>query len=391
MKNLKLFLLFLAVCLTLGITTSYAAIVRVTQPKLTALNISVVRFGIVNISQNGNIVTAYEKVADTKLKQKGTVYKLWVFDFSGKTRESVKISEILLPCTALQNAALTHDGKTCIVTAERGSKFIKVDIPNKKATVIFEHTPGKQGFRCDTGVIQTYPDGKIGASGYFYDEKAQIKAKYIAYIDPNKTGYDIFTPAYNTTRFENAIGNNADYVEWVDAGKCFWVGRLKKSGNPEIDKKYEFNENNKVLCYWDKGKTTILDEAPYFLHYSAGKDRIIYTVAQKALDRKEGELTQYQGVATYVTSTDKKKVKVNPNDRLYQYLTMAKGGSTAIMSDLNLKTTTVSYFYGKSVNGFKMRPIREQTRVALNQLRLSEDGSAYVTWDGFQITWGELQ
>ena len=113
-----------------------AATVRITQPKLKSLGIAISKFGIVNIFKDGRIVTGYEKVVDTKLKQQGTVYKLWVFDFSSKKRENVKISEILLPCTIIQNAALSHDGKTCIVTAERGSKFIKVDIPSKKATVL---------------------------------------------------------------------------------------------------------------------------------------------------------------------------------------------------------------------------------------------------------------
>ena len=78
-----------------------AATVRITQPKLKSLGIAISKFGIVNISKDGRIVTGYEKVVDTKLKQQGTVYKLWVFDFSSKKRENVKISEILLPCTIL--------------------------------------------------------------------------------------------------------------------------------------------------------------------------------------------------------------------------------------------------------------------------------------------------
>ncbi len=365
-----------------------AATVRITQPKLKSLGIAISKFGIVNISKDGRIVTGYEKVVDTKLKQQGTVYKLWVFDFSSKKRENVKISEILLPCTIIQNAALSHDGKTCIVTAERGSKFIKVDIPSKKATVLFEHKKGKPGFRCDSGVIQTFPNGKIGASGYFYDNLDQIRSKYIAYIDYTKTGFDIFKPAFNTTRFEAGIGDAADYVEWVDAGRCFWIGRLKKTGIPEIDNNY--NEANKGLFYWNKGKVTVIDQAPYFIHESAGKDHIIYTKAQKLLPRQEGELNKYEGTETFVSDVNRKKVKVNPNDRLYQYLTMSKDGSTAIMSDSNLENATVSYYYGRNINSYQMRPIKEQTRVQLNQLRLAESGVAYVTWDGFQITWSEL-
>lgn len=391
MKFVRLTVLMLLAIFVFGLTSANAATVRITQPKLKSLKIDVMRFGIMNISQKGNIVTAYEKVSDTKMKQQGTVYKLWVFDMSGKTRDSVKISEILLPCTALQNAALTHDGKTCLITAERGSKFIKVDIPAKKATVLFEHKKGQEGFRCDTGVIQTYPSGKIGASGYFYDKKDQIICKAIAYVDHTKTGYSIFSKAFDTTKFENYIGNNAEYVEWVDAGKCFWAGRLTKSGDPKVDEQFKFKEGNRVLCFFNRGVTTILDESPYFIHYSAGKDKVIYTVADKALERKEGELVTYENPQTYVIDINKKKVKVNPNNRLYQYLTMAKDGSTAIMSDLSLKSTTVSYYYGKASNNFKMRPINEQSRVSLNQLRLAESGSAYVTWDGFQITWGELK
>ncbi|MCQ2736620.1 MAG: hypothetical protein MJ234_05390 [bacterium] len=387
MKVLRFLAIFLSAVFVLAAAAD-AATIRITQPKLKSLGITISKFGIVNISKDGKIVTGYEKVIDTKLKQKGTVYKLWVFDFSGKTRESVKTSEILLPCTAIQNAALSHDGKTCIVTAERGSKFIKVDIPAKKATVLFEHKKGTPGFRCDSGVIQTFPSGKIAASGYFYDKLDQIKAKYIAYIDYTKTGADIFKPAFDTTRFEFAIGDVADYVEWVDAGKCFWIGKMKKTGKPELDNC--FDENNKVLCYWDKGKATIIDHAPYFIHESAGRDHIIYTKAQTLLPRKEGELNKYEGTETYVSDINKKKFKVNPNERMYQYLTMSKDGTTAIMSDSNLEAATVSYFYGRNVTSYKMRPIKEQTRVQLNQLRLAESGCAYVTWDGFQITWGDL-
>ena len=93
MKLVRLTVLMLLAVFVFGLTTANATTIRITQPKLKALKISIMRFGIMNISQNGNVVTAYEKVSDTKMKQKGTVYKLWVFDFSGKTRDSVKISD----------------------------------------------------------------------------------------------------------------------------------------------------------------------------------------------------------------------------------------------------------------------------------------------------------
>lgn len=391
MKFVRLTVLMLLAVFVFGLTNANAAMVRITQPKLISLKISITKFGIMNISKDGNIVTGFEKVADTKLKQKGTVYKLWVFDFSGKTRDSLKVTEVLLPCTALFNAALTQDGKTCIITAERGSKFIKVDIPTKKATVLFEHKKGQKGFRCDTGVIQTYTNGKIGASGYFYDEKDQIQCKAIAYIDHSKTGYKIFKKAYDTTKFENIIGNNADFVQWVDADKCFFIGRMTKSKNPKVSEKYKFTEGNKVLCYYDRGKTTILDEAKYFIHFSSGKDKALYTVSNNILESKEGEPIKYENPQTYVIDINKNRIKVNPQEKLYQYLTMSKDGSTAVITEQNLKTTTAFYYYGKESKGFKMLPIDHQEKSSIGQLRLAESGKAYVTFDGFQIIWGELE
>ena len=388
MKFIRLTVLMLLAVFVFGLTTANAATVRITQPKLKALKISLAKFYLMNISQNGDIVTGLEKVSDTKLKQQGTVYKLWVFDFSGKTRDSLKISEILVPCTAVPNGTLTHDGKTCIIIAERGSKFIKVDIPTKTATILFQHKKGQKGFRCDTGVIQTYPNGKIGVSGYFYDEKDRIICKALAYIDPTKTGYEIFKKAFDTTRFENIIGNSADYVEWVDAGKCFYVTKMDPGKDNKLSKKYNFTPGYKVLCYFDKGKSKILDEAPYFIHYAAGTDRIVYSTVDKIIPQKDAE-PQYENPQTFVIDINKNKVKVNPKEKLYQYLAMSKNGETATISDIKL--TTASYYYGRKADSFKMNQIEGQSKSSLSVLRLSENGNAYVIFDGFQITWGEFK
>ena len=399
MKFVRLTVLMLLAVFVFGLTTANATTVRITQPKLKALKISLARFRIMNISQNGNIVTGLEKVSDKKKKKKGTVYKLWVFDFSGKSRSSLKTSEILIPCSDFDNATLTHDGKICLIIAERGSKFIKVDLPTKKVTTLFEHKKGNPGFRCDTGEIQTYYTGKIGATGYFYDEKDQIRFRAITYIDPNKTGASIFTEAININEFELKLGNRPGTdLEWVELGQCFWMGRINKTGNSKIDEKNKVvvDEKNKtknaVLCYWDRGKNTILDEAKYFIHFAAGKDKIIYTVVDNIFESKDGKTINYENPRTYIIDKNKNRIQVNPSNKLYQNLAMSKNnGSTAIITDRNMMTTTDSYYYGKEANGFKMVPVDGQTNTPMSVIRLSANGNAYVTWDGFQITWGELK
>ena len=68
---------------------------------------------------------------------------------------------------------------------------------------------------------------------------------------------------------------------------------------------------------------------------------------------------------------------------------MSKNGETATISDIKL--TTASYYYGRKADDFKMNQIEGQSKSSLSVLRLSEDGNAYVIFDGFQITWGEFK
>ena len=166
---------------------------------------------------------------------------------------------------------------------------------------------------------------------------------------------------------------------------------MTKSKNPKVREKYPFKDGNKVLCYFDKGKTTVLDEAKYFIHFSAGKDKAIYTCSNNIIEAKEGEVVNYENPQTFIIDINKNRIKVNPKEKLYQYLTMSKDGSTAVITEQNLKTTVASYYYGKESKGFKMVPIKEQDKSAIGQLRLAESGKAYVTFDGFQIIWGELE
>ena len=378
---MKHFSLLSLLCFFLTImTASVNAEVRITQAKLNAKKINIVKFGIVNISDNGKVVTAYEKLADPKLKQKGQVYKLWIFEFTTNTREGVNIGEVILPCTMLQNAALSPDGKTAIVTAERGSKFIKVDIPTKRATVLFEHKKGIAGFRCDSGLIQYYDNNRVGASGYFYDEKDKMTMRATALIDPDKKGNAIFKLGFNSTAFEYEIGDKSKYIEWYDADKCFFVGKFQTKGK---------QEKGEWLCHMSGGKIKKLVNADMFLSMACGKGVIVYTSAKNNTDKKAQ--LKYANPETFVYEIDKEKAtKISPTNDMYGYIATAKNGSAAIISLYDLKTQRVSYFYGNKESNFKMSPIPELQKTPMSQLRLCYNGAAYVTWDGSQIIWGKL-
>lgn len=380
---MKRFSLILLICFLFSLfTASVNAEIRITQAKLNAQKINIAKFGIVNISDNGKVVTAYEKLSDLKLKQKGQVYKLWIFEFTTDKREGVKISEVILPCTMLQNAALSPDGKTSIVTAERGSKFIKVDIPTKKATVLFEHKKGIPGFRCDSGIIQYYDSNRVGAVGYFYDEKDRVVNRATALIDPTKKGNAIFKLGFNSTVFEYKVGDKSKYIEWYDADKCFFVGKFKSKGKSE--------EQGEWLCHMNNGKIEKLVKADMFLSLACGKGVIVYTSAKDNPNKKAGQLKYTQPETFVYDLSVGKPVKISPTNDMYGYIATSKDGRAAIISQYDMRNQKVSYFYGNKANGFKMAPIPELQKTPMSQMRLCYSGSAYVTWDGSQIIWGKF-
>ncbi len=385
MKRLLALILF-SLFLFLTFCPAHAEI-RITQAKLISKKINLMKFGIVNISNSGRVVTAYEKISDPKLKQKGTAYKLWIFEFTGKTRDDVKISEVLLPCALLQNAALSPDGKISVITAERGSKFIAVDIAAKKAKVLFEHKKGTPGFRADGGIIQYYDNTHLGAVGYFYDTKDKLLRRAIALIGPSKTGNAIFSLGFDSTMFETVLGDKAKYLEWCDVGKCFFVSTVREKNDQTIE----------ILSYLDNGKIKKIARAENFISMSCGKNTVVYSTAKRDVEAikkgvKDPERTLKDAVTyAFDVTKDKAPYKISPDSKTYTYIATAKDGSAAIISDINLRALRVNYFYGKKSDNFIMNPIAGLQKTPLSQLRLAPDGKAYVTWDGTQIIWDEIK
>lgn len=348
--------------------------IRITSARLSAQKINPVTFGIANISNDGKVVTAYEKMTDPKIKQKGTVYKYWIFEFNGKTRDDVKITGIMLPITDLQNSTISPDGKTCIITAERGSKFLKVDVPTKKVTVLFSHKKGVPGFRCDGGIVQYYDNNNVGAVGYFYDKKDVLEKKANALLDLSKTGSDIFKLGHDTTIFEHFYAK-AKYVEWFNYNQSFIVAKFKEADGKEC------------LALFDKGKTKILDRSPYgYKFVSGGNNKAVYNKIMSVNDKKEAVETD----VFIIDAVTGKSVKVTPDKKDYTYLTMSKDGSTAVLGHRNLKTGRDSYVYGNEAEGWKMKPIAALQNTPLSQIRVAYNGKACVTWDGNQLIWEQL-
>lgn len=351
------------------VTSPAKADVRITRVKLSSKNINPIKLGLITLSGDGKVLLAYEKVSDLKLKKEGYVYKLWVIEFLADDRDKVQFTEILLPVTEFQQCCISYDGKTAIITANRGAKFFKLDIPSKKLTLLFEHKKGIPGFRSLLGIMQ-YFNNKFYIWGYFYNSKAQETQRAMALLDLSKTGADIFQPAFDTKAFEDYYYNSLG-IQWVSPSQCFILGNKP-------------NEKDLILAFYNAGKVKIIDRAPFFKggNICSPPGRVLYVI-DRSSDVKETIIKD--------AITDK-TWKLSSENKPYNYLNLSvNAGETAILTLIDVKQNKMSFFYAMEKDGFVIKPIQAYQNKPMCVLRLAPYGKVYATFDGSDIYWGKLE
>lgn len=339
--------------------------ITISQIKLTSKGIRLKAFAILGLSGDGNVLTCYEKITDPKVIQKGYAYKFWIFEFQGDDRDKVKMTDILLPIKDFQQSWISHDGKWNLITADRGAKFLLVDIPNKKVTVIFDHKKGIPGFRSEIGNIE-YFNGKYYVWGYFYNEKDVETKRGLAEVDLSKTGPEMFTLAHDTDKFEK---QKNWYTEWVGPAQCFCVKRDDKT-------------KTDTLKFYDNGKLTEMDKTSRFLAEASAANRCIYSLYR---DKDTIETLIKDAVLG-------KTWKLASGTKPYSNMFIAREkGDTVIASLVDLKRNNISFFYAMEKDDFKLKPIEAMQNKSLRIIRLAPYGKVYATFDGTSLYRGKLE
>lgn len=348
---------------------SVYADVRISNAKLNALKINPKKFNIITLSGDGSVLLCYEKVTDLKLKQKGNVFKLWIIEFLADDRDKVKYSELLLPLTDFQQCCISYDGNTAIITGNRGAKFLKIDIPKKKVSVIFDHIKGKPGFRSHVGIMQ-YFNNKFYNWGYFYDGKDQVTKKGIALIDLSRKDHEMFELAYDTTEFEKTYWLSR-FTTWISPNQCFIMGNKP-------------DEKETTLAYYNQGEIKVVDRAQTFKGGAAASPggKILYVA-----DRPNGEReTLIQDVF------HDRSWSLYSENKPFSYLALsANNGETAILSRVDIKNNRMSYFYAMERDGYLIKPITAMLNKPISVMRIAPFGKIYTTFDGSNIYWGKLE
>lgn len=329
--------------------------------QMKALTIDPVSFSLGVVSKDGNTALCVEKIRDPRRKARGEVWKLQVFHLDW-TAQKPTLETILLPTSQIEQLAVSPDGKWALGIAEFGTRFISVDVANKKARVLFRNEKGKPGFRSQPEVAW-FENGKFHTLGYFYDDTQTVTEDVVAAIDVTGNGLEAIQKVRNINKLHARTAGFA-VQEWYHSDQS-WFGMVWP------DKKMHL-----MAAVGDE-----LQPVEVALGYggiAVGQDRVIYAAR---FDKKTF------GVYIYDLAT-RKKTQLGDPSRLYNYLYMSEDGNTVLVTWFDTAKRLMTTWYGRESEHYALHPVPGIDRAKPGTIRFSPGGevAAFYNPDGVLFT-----
>ncbi len=303
-------------------------------------------FSMITMSYDGSFLVGLERVADVRLKLRGIACELRVLHYA--SAHLVRVDTILLPTTAFEQLALSSDGRTALVIGEGGSKFILVNLVKCTARVIWTHRRGVPGFRCDQ--VAWWFNGAFYMVGYLHDSESRMVYNGIVRLNLARSGPAMFERALDLTPLERRFRAFC-FQLFVDPAQCFF-GCMPRMG--QVDIYAGTSPIQKIASVVAVGGV------------AASHNRLLYAArlngGQRDVILKDVETHQIWHLG---------------RDNLpFNYLFLSLDGKTAVITLMNFRNNTMSYFYARQAQGFKLRPVPALQNVRPGTLRLAGNGSA---------------
>lgn len=352
----------LAAILILGVALSGVAraSTRVSAADLLSMGIHNDAFKISVLSRDGSLLLGVEKETNPHLKAKGQVWKLHALrlDASGKAT----CRTLVLPTSALEQEAVSADGKTALLISDRGTRFIAVDLDTMTARVLFKHETGKPGFRA-TLEVMWWQSGRFYTPGYFYDDNEVVTSDAIASIDAAGSGMDAITQARDIGAINQRV-NGFRIQEWFSSDEAYF-------GVPST-------EDKKVhLMALEGNDFKPLDAALAYGSMAVGQGHVIYAARY---DKNSAAVVVADVLA-------QRKWHVGDPTKTYGFLYMSGDGSRIVMALPDFANKTMSWLWGEEKDSYALHPLTGLEKTPPGTLRLSPDGQVAVfhNEDGLQI------
>ena len=359
--KLKWFAAACIICASLATGAARADVTLTTSSDLKAKGVKVEDVHIVSFSPDGKTLIGYSHGTNEEVAQ-GKVFTLFAFDVNANGKIG-KVNSFPLNITSFEQACFTPDGKSVVIISKSGAEYLKQNIETGEQTVIMNHEYGKPGFRAYPAILQL-SEGKMLATGFFYDENDFSGTNCVAILDPDKTGAEAFTEAMNVEKIENSLKSTSEAYPRADLGI---IGTGKSTSHtlyrwsPDQKTAEPFEKNIYLIGMWESDKN------------------VLYSVKR---GEKQYELSVYDALA------NKKTVLDGSSTKPYMYVFLSADGKTAIANIENRETHRMNIYWAREGEGWELKPIKGlKNGISTGTIRVTPDGSRIVhqTQSGFRI------
>lgn len=350
--KLKWFAASLAICASLATAAAKADVTFTPSADLKAKGVKIDNVEIISFSPDGKMLAGYSHGTNEDVAA-GKIFTLFTFDIDAKGKIG-KVNSYPLNIATFEQACFTPDGKSIVIISKSGAEYLKQNLETGEQTVIMDHKYGKPGFRAYPTVLQL-SDGKMLASGFFYDDKDFTGTNCVAILDPDKQGAEAFTEAMNVESIEKSLNSTTQAYPRADLG---FIGAGKSAAH--------------TLYKWKAGDKTAepFEKNIYLLGLWASDKNLLYSV-------KRGD-KQYE-LSVYNALDGKKTVLDGSSTKPYQYVFLSADGKTAIANIEDRKTHRMNIFWAREDEGWELKPIKGlKNGVSTGSIRVTPDGSKIV-------------
>jgi len=368
---------FLTIVLVLGIVISLAA-PGFCQPyfqfdwaKFRDHKIEIATFELFFISTDGKLCLGTEGVTDRNLLKKGVAYNLHAFVFDGeKLKELITIP---IPFRDITQMCATNDGREVLISGERGTKFVLVDVLRKKVEPLFSYRKGQPGFRT-IAIIQNF-GGAYYAYGYLYDKTQKRTFKGMVRLNLAKKGTpEMFEPGLDFVKATKALTIPWKSFEFASPDTLFITTHSVKDN--------KVNPNAFILYHWNGSQAKVIDHGLSLGGLESIDDRVFYAVRR----------TPAVYSLLIKDFTTKKIWKVYSGEIPFSYLYLSKGdgGRTILTTLFNFDKKNMTVYYGHEAGNFALKVVPGLDKVPFGAIRLSPDGGFYATFSPQGVVVGRV-
>jgi len=332
-----------------------------TPAQLVARGIDPMMFSMVTFSEDGNMLLGIERTKDLKLKVQGISHLLRIFQF--RAGKLVRLDTVPLPTSAFEQLSLNPPGSKAVVIGEGGSKFIEVDLSARTARVFWTHKRGTAGFRSE--MVAWWYNGVCYLLGYLHDTQDNVIFDGVVRLNPSNRGHEIFEAGLDKRPVQRALGALL-FEMYVNEREAFF-GVTRRSDLVEV-------------YHYLNGKLTKLDEALAIGGIASAPSRILYA-ARYVNGRRDLVLRDMALKKTWHLGKD---------NLPYNYLFLSGDGKTAVLTLMDFRNNTMSYFYARESDGFKVKPLAPLQDVKPGTLRLASGGRVFAYYGPSGLIYGTI-